>query len=221
MKILLVLVLGVLVGGAIESKIYSSLSIQDDTITQKEADDLNAKLDKAHSLVNPYIYISDVNHKAPDKDRIYHAIDLYNQVLERVPDHWVSLFMKGKSYQALSEHRHAYASFKAAYDIHKDHKDILNEFALEAFELGFFDEALELLEKGQSMFRDDIGVQGNYALALLMTGQVDRSLKAFHAFQARWPDDPIAKRLVPVAEKLQQGIIRQPKSIKELYSFAR
>ena len=198
---------------------FSSPERKATIITQEEADELNAKLNKAHELAGPYIFIADKKHKRAKKKNLRQAIKLYDEVLVQLPDHWVSLFFQGKAYQALGEHENAYQSFKLAYHHHTENKDVLNEYALEAMELGYFQEALETLEKGQKKFQTDIGVRGNYALALIMNGRIDDGLEALHQVQNMWPDDPITKNVIVIAKKIQSGEAALPATVEGLHKI--
>ena len=189
---------------------------QSSEISQEEADQLNAKLDRAGELLRPYLFLSDVKHERANKKEIRQAIGLYDEVLARIPDHWTTLFFRGKAYQALGEHENAYKSLKSAFIQHKDHKDVLNEYAIEAMELGYFEEALTELKKGQQKFKDDIGVRGNYALALLMNGRVDASLEALFRIKETWPDDPITKKMIALVKNIQSKEAPLPTTIQEL-----
>ncbi len=201
------------------SSAFSSPTTQSSDITQEEADDLNAKLNKAHELMEPYIFISDKKHKKAKKKKLEQAIKLYDEVLVLVPDHWVSMFFKGKAYQALGDHENAYQSFKRAFHQQVENKDVLNEYALEAMELGYFEEALETLEEGQNKYQTDLGVRGNYALALIMNNRIDDGLKVLHQVQDIWPNDGITKSIIVIAEKIHSGEATLPSTVSGLYKI--
>ncbi len=185
-------------------------------ITQQEADQLNAKLDKANNLIEPYMFLANTKHKKANKKKLRQAIKLYDEVLNRIPDHWVSLFFRGKAYQALGEHENAYQSLKLAFYYQAENKDVLNEYALEAMELGYFKEALSVLAQGQKRYRSDIGVRGNYALALIMNNNIEDGLKALRQVQTQWPDDPITKNIIVIAEKIESGEAKLPTTVHGL-----
>ena len=152
---------------------FGSPQEQAPIITEEMAKELNSKLDRAQELVDPFIFLSDKKHEEPQTKKLKDAIALYDEVLLIVPDHWVSMFFKGKAYQALGDHPSAYNSFKLAFRQDVQNKDVLNEYAVEAMELGYFEEALSVLETGQTIYRSDIGVMGNYALALIMNNKLE------------------------------------------------
>ena len=188
-------------------------------LTEKQIDDFNKKWKKAYELSKDYMFLSDQKHKKADRKQLEKAIKLYKGGLKIVPDHWASYFLMGKTYQALGEHNDAYDAFSKAYTINPDHKDVLNEYMIEAMETSKFDEAVNLLEANQHRWPDDVGIRGNYAFALLLAGQTDKSIEALLAVEKLWPNDPITKRVMSMALKIQSGQVPQPKTLEEFYAL--
>lgn len=204
------------------SFLFSSVSFANNPtveISESDANLLNAKLDEASNLIMPYIFLSDRNPKKAESKDLEKAIKLYDEVLDRIPNHWTSMFFKGKALQVLQRNEEAYLSFKQAFAIEKENKDVLNEYAVEAMQLGYFQEAYQALKTGKGKHPSDIGVRGNYALASVMVGRVDQSLIELRAVEARWPEDSITKTLIPIVEKIQSGSAQQPKTVNELFAM--
>ncbi len=111
--------------------------------------------------------------------RFEEALKLYQQILERAPRHFASLFGAGLCYKALQDNDHSIEFFRLAADA--DPTDAPSRYALGA---AFMQkqEPAKAVEALTAAVRLAPSLQGAYSLlgrALLMTGQRDLAAQAF------------------------------------------
>ena len=194
----------------------SSSMIQAKEITQEDADRYNYLFTTANELIDPFLRLHEVEHSKADVEKLNKAISMYDEAISIHSGSWQSMWLRGKAYQALSNANSAYSSFKQAYSLMPDNPDVVNEYLLEATNLNKISEALQVNKIAVAQFPDHLGLQANYALVLILNGDLDQAIKQGGLALKLAPDDQITINLINMSKDIHSGKRKQPKTVYEL-----
>ncbi|TQF70118.1 hypothetical protein [Pseudoalteromonas luteoviolacea] len=194
----------------------SSSMTQAKEITQEEADRYNYLFNKASELIDPFLRIHGVERSKANVKTLSEAISMYDEAISIHPGSWQSMWLRGKAYQALSDANSAYISFKQSYSLMPDNPDVVNEYLLEATNLNKISEALQVNKIAVEQFPDHLGLQANYALVLILNGDIDQAIKQGELALKMAPEDQITINLINMAKDIRSGKRKQPKTVYEL-----
>lgn len=185
-------------------------------ITQEEADRYNDLFTTANDLIDPFLHIYGVEHSKADVITLNKAISMYDEAISIHPGSWQSMWLRGKAYQALSDANSAYSSFKQAYLLMPGNPDVINEYLLEATNLNKITEAVQVNKIAVAQFPDHLSLQANYALVLILAGDLEQAIKQGLLALKMAPDDQITINLINIAKEIRSGNRKQPKTVYEL-----
>jgi tetratricopeptide (TPR) repeat protein len=132
------------------------------------------------------------------------------------PDYWQALWFRGKAYQALGEMRAAADSFRAAYDVNPANPDVGRELVLAYIDQGEFGEALPIAKGLVDHHPKDAGLRANYALALVLDGQISAAQAAIADALILDPSDSVTRVLKTRIDEVANGKRARPKSAHDL-----
>ncbi len=190
--------------------------IQAKEITQEEADRYNYLFTTANQLVDPFLRIHGEENSKADIQTLNKAIAMYDEAISIHSGSWQSMWLRGKAYQALSESNSAYSSFKEAYSLMPSNPDVVNEYLLEATNLNKITEAVQINKIAANQFPDHLGLQANYALVLILAGDIDKAIHQGQLALKMAPNDQITKNLINMAKEIKSGKRKQPNTVYEL-----
>lgn len=144
------------------------------------------------------------------------GIACLDRVLVIAPANWSALWIRGKGFQALGEHGPAAESFRSAYHLNPEHQDVAREFAEELLETRQFGEAVTVAREVSNRRPQDGGLKANFALALLMDGQVGAAQSTIADAGKLDPNDEITKGLAKLIGDVASGSRPQPKTLDDL-----
>jgi hypothetical protein len=142
---------------------------------------------------------------AAERGRLTRAISLLEQVVEINPGNWAAMWVVGKAYQRLEDHKTAVCWFTRAHRLNPDQPDVAREASISAMEEGRPEEAIAFCERALEASPDDAGLHSNLALALLFSNRPVEAKAVAAASLARDPSDTITKRIVSVIDDVIAG----------------
>jgi len=178
----------------------------------------NALLKRGIDLIDPHIIIQD-RKSGPGgsaETDLKEGIRYIDRAIEVFSKNWAAHWYRGKAYQALGDHRRAYESFHAAYQLNWTQVDVVRELGLECLDVGMFREAVAVAKANVQLAPKDAGVRANLALALLLDGQLDAAKAAVNEALRLDPEDRITQSLRDRIEDVRRGIRPPPKRISDL-----
>lgn len=127
------------------------------------------------------------------------ALQHLQQCTAMLPEHWPSLWVIGKIWQALGEQQTALAHFARAVHLHPTQVDLLREASIAAVDAGAPAEAVQFSALALQQRPDDSGLLCNHAVNLLLNGQDEAALTTIGRALALEPTNAInrnADRLI-------------------------
>jgi len=185
-------------------------------ITQEEGDRHNHLFTTANKLVDPFLRAHGEENSKADIETLNKAIAMYDEAISIHPGSWQSMWFRGKAYQTLSDANSAYSSFKEAYSLMPTNPDVVNEYLLEAMNLNKITEAVQVNKIAAEQFPDHLGLQANYALVLILAGDIDKSIDQGQLALKMAPNDQITKNIINMAKEIKSGKRKQPNTVYEL-----
>ncbi len=147
---------------------------------------------------------------------IRNGIDSLNQVVLLNPQNWAAYWVMGKGYQALGDSQNACESFKASWQIHKENADVAREYMFECLNLGRGAEGVTLAEQALTLEPNEPGLIANYALALLIDGQLDSAESQVQRSLQIDETDKVTKDLKKIISEVRSGKRPRPKKFSDL-----
>ncbi len=181
-------------------------------------EDHNILFKRGGELIDPYMDLLDRG-AASSKERVQHlrtGIACLDRVLKITPGHWQSLWIRGKAYQALSEHEAARASFASAYAIQPDHPDAAREHVVELLQVHRPVEAVRVARAISTKHPQNAGLRANLAVALVLNGDTGEAQEVVREALHLDPNDQITAALKARIDEVASGKRNAPKTLKEL-----
>jgi tetratricopeptide (TPR) repeat protein len=189
-------------------------------LTNDQIELFNKYYEEAGSLIQPYMLRSDAESKnaetAEAKRNIDMGIELYLKAIKINSECWSCYWMMAKGYQAIEQKDKSYEAFKMAYLMKPDNPDVANEYMMEAAEIGKLEEALNTAKEALRNILKNVALAANYALILLLNGQVDEALVAAKDALKLNPKDSVTASVVLLIEQVKSGKRVCPKSLGEI-----
>lgn len=180
-------------------------------------EDHNILFKRGGELTDPYMNLVD-RRGASSKERVQHlraGIACLDRVLRITPGHWQSLWIRGKAYQALSEHEEARASFARAYTAQPDHPDVARELVVELLRIRRPAEAVRVARAISTKHLQNAGLRANLAVALVLNGDTGEAQEVVREALHLDPNDQITAALKARIDDVASGKRRAPKTLKE------
>jgi Flp pilus assembly protein TadD len=147
---------------------------------------------------------------------VFGGIACLDKAIELRPDYWQALWVRGKAYQALGEKRAARDSFRAAYILNPDHPDVGRELVLAYIEQSEYSEALPIAKSLANNHPQDAGLRANYALVLVLDGQIGAAQTTIADALRLDPSDSVTQVLKTRIDEIASGKRPRPKSVQDL-----
>ena len=154
-------------------------------------------------------------------EQVANAVEMLDKVIAKVTSDWRVYWLQGKGYVALGNLPSAYASFQHAFDLEKQEEVIPREFAGVCLELGKFDQAVELAERGVALQPDSHELLGNLAVSHLLAGHIEAAQKTIAAAMKIKATDLTNCIIGTVIAEVAAGKRPVPKSTAELQATLR
>lgn len=151
-----------------------------------------------------------------ERRRIRKAIRQLEAVVAELPDHWNSWWFMGLAHRYLRAHAPALEALAQAYRHNPGHPDVAREYGGQLLRLGQTAEGVRVSRRVFEAHPTDVGLQGNYALALLLDGQLDKAVATAQGALVSDPSDAINAALVRLALAVRAGERAQPRTLLEL-----
>ena len=145
-----------------------------------------------------------------DKILIYLSLRDFNKCLRWKPNHWPSMFLKGKIYQRLGDFNKALNLFEQAYSIEKFNTDILREAALTCIHIDNPEKAIFYDTEALKLKPDDYALLGNFAMHLLLNFKDQESLETIEKALLVNPGNKINEDIKMVVENVINGKMKRP-----------
>lgn len=168
--------------------------------------------------------------KPPDKEALKKGIkgleSLNSEYEKSGKSSWACLWFIGKAYQALGQHQEAYQNFLLAHkqfdhtdsldpDINQGHADIMRELALSCLHIKEFKNAVYYCNLAMQFALDDYSLWANYAVSLLLNGDIDSAEDWAKRTLEKW-DDESTKTLLKMIQEIKKGKRKLPNDVSEL-----
>lgn len=171
-------------------------------------------------LIAPYMTLQRGTRKDPRSSGarrdIIEGIHKLEQVIAINAKNWSAFWFIGKGYQVLGDSERAYASFKSAWDLHKQDSNVAREFMLACLALGRGSEGVAIAEHALKLKPKDPGLTANLALALLIDGQLDRAEHEVRESLAIDPEDSVTQELETTISDIKNGKRSRPMKLGDL-----
>jgi Flp pilus assembly protein TadD len=153
-----------------------------------------------------------------DFEAVTEAMGQLEQVVAEAPEQWSVHWFLGKGHLALGNDVQAHQAFRRAYELEKNIEVIPRELAGVCLQLGEFKEAVDVAEQSVSIQPDNADLIGNLALAYLLAGRLEESLKSIATAVKLAPEDKINQRLSQIIAEVVEGKRPQPTTLTSLTS---
>ena len=185
---------------------------------ESEAPDPVALFKRGSSLVSPYMLLSEhpVSVAQQHADEVRRGISCLDKAIELRPDYWQALWFRGKAYQALGEMRAARDSFRAAYNLQPENPDVGRELVITYIDQSEFGEAVPIAKRLAEDHPIDAGLKANYALALVLDGQIGAGQATIADALRLDPSDSVTRALKTRIDEIASGKRARPQSVHDL-----
>jgi Flp pilus assembly protein TadD len=151
----------------------------------------------ACSLIAPYVahQLAEPPLAAPAQKHLKKGCEMLSRVLRSNPQIWGALWFRGVAYRGLRQLDPAYNDFRSAYALEKTNPSVGREFAGMCIALGKGPEAVQVSRELLDKYPNDAGLISNYALSLLISGNIPEAETAVeHALRID-PSDRVTQTL--------------------------
>jgi hypothetical protein len=176
------------------------------------ADNHNQIYQSACDLINPYI-AHQLEHPPLENSARKHlqrGRDMLWRVLQFNPSNWTALWYLGIANKCLRELEPAYDDFHRAYALEKANPNVGRELVGICIALGKGEEAVNISREILEREPTNPGLISNYALALLIAGNVQEAEAAVESSLKLKPDDPITQYLAKIIASVRTGRTARP-----------
>jgi Flp pilus assembly protein TadD len=149
-------------------------------------------------------------------DEVRQGIACLDKAIELRPDYWQALWARGKAYQVLGEMQDARDSFRSAYTFNPENPDVGRELVKAYIDLSDFSEAVPIAKHLADKFPTDAGLRANYALALLLEGQIGPAQTTVADALRLDPADSVTRALKVRIDDVASGKRARPRSLDDL-----
>lgn len=144
------------------------------------------------------------------KRRLNKAIALFQEVLEINPENWAAMFGMAKAFHRLGQKAHAFDLMLQAHHGNPSLSGFAREAGLVAFQLGRFQEGIELTHSAIATRPGDGSLYSNLGLGSLLAGDANNAVAAFEQAVVLEPDHALTPCLLEVARAVQSGTLPAP-----------
>lgn len=138
------------------------------------------------------------------------AIRLYRECLKIDPNHWQTLWLMGKGYQALGENSWAFSCFSKAVELEDENPDVPREASISAMNCGEVDASVKYSAEALRRKPGDAGLMSNHALNLLVKGDDNEAEKWIGKAIETDPKDPVNQHIQLLIQEVREGVRSRP-----------
>ena len=188
--------------------------------TDSDADDVasgrefEALWAEATKLLEPYLVPNISLQSSKEIADVARSRDLMERITALDGVTWRPWWLLGLARRLLRDREGAYAAFVHAYDLAPDELEVGRNLAMECIALGYGREAVAVTAAVVRLAPDDSGVIANHALALLVAGELDGSLREIQRAEHLDPDDDVTRNLRKLIDDVCDGKIEAPSRIE-------
>lgn len=195
----------------------SAASLSEDANCDSSDKDPVTLFKRGSSLVSPYMLLSDrpLPNAQQHAQELRKGIACLDRAIQLRPDYWQAHWVRGKAYQALGEMHDARGSFRSAYALNAENPDVGRELVKAHIDLSEFSEAVLISKRLVDTFPTDAGLRANYALALVLNGQVGAAQTAAADALRLDPADAITRALKGRIDDVANGKRARPRSLDD------
>ena len=146
----------------------------------------------------------------PKLKKVRRACEMLERVIEINPENWNAMWVLGMAWKAIKAKQFAYDAFRRAFEIEKQNPNVARELAGICIELGKGEEAVRVAHHAMRLAPEDAGLVANYAMALLINGQLDAAIGEVDRSLKMNPADLITQRLKGLMTAIQQHDMSLP-----------
>jgi hypothetical protein len=177
-----------------------------------DQDDLRKIYTTACELITPY-----VEHQLEQpplgrsaRKQLQQGCEMLSRVLQSNPRSWGALWFRGMAHRGLRQLEPAYDDFRAAYSLEKTNRDVGREFAGICIALGRGAEAVPVSRELLDKYPNDAGLTSNYALSLLISGNLAEAEAVVESSLRLDPGDGITQSLSKFIASIKAHQIPRP-----------
>lgn len=177
-----------------------------------EQDDLNKIYTGACELVMPYVQhqLQQPPLGPAPRAQLQKACEMLTRVLQFNPGSWGALWFRGIANRGLRQLESAYDDFRAAYSLEKTNRDVGREFAGICIALGRGAEAVQVSRELLEKYPSDASLISNYALSLLVSGNVPEAEVVIESALKLDPRDAITQSLARFIASVKAHPLARP-----------
>jgi tetratricopeptide (TPR) repeat protein len=177
-----------------------------------DADNYSQIYKAACDLIQPYVehQLEHAPLGGPARKQLRRGCEMLSRVLQSNPGNWAALWFLGIAHKCLRELEHAYNDFHRAYALEKANPGVGRELVGICIALGRGEEAVHISHEVLEKTPTDGGLISNYALALLIAGNVAEAAAAVEGSLKLDPDDQITQGLAKLIASVRTGQATRP-----------
>ncbi|MDR0229458.1 MAG: SseB family protein [Flavobacteriaceae bacterium] len=142
--------------------------------------------------------------------RLEDSINGFKKALELYPNHWPSMFLMAKSYQALHRHPEALDMLEQACSIELENPDVPREASIEAMYCNNLNKTMSYSEEALRRAPDDHTLMANHAANLILIQKDNEALALINQALLIEPNDPINQNIKSIIDKVITGEMKRP-----------
>ena len=197
----------------LDGTIYDKLKEMEEGLSPQEIAELDALFNKAMTRQEKLIYLDGFRHKSLDiktEKKLRQSIQEFEQILDKCPDHWQSMFGIAKALQRIGEHEKSLLLLENAMEVEKNNHFLALEASIEAVNLRDIEKALIHSEEAIKRAPQDFALLGNYALNLLVAGRDNEALDAIEKAMHINSKDQINNNINAIIDAVVNGKRKRP-----------
>jgi len=175
-------------------------------------DDHDQMYKAACDLIQPYFEHQLEHHPLGSyaREQLRRGSDMLSRVLFVNPGNWTALWLRGMAHKCLRERDDAYRDFQRAYALEKTDPNVGRELAGICIALGRGEEAVRISREVLEKEPTDAGLISNYALALLIAGDVSEAEAVAEKSLKLDPADRSTQHLAKFIASVRSGRAARP-----------
>ena len=181
-------------------------------VTPLDNDSAGKLYTAACSLITPYVahQLEAPPLAAPARKHLQKGCEMLSRVLDFNPQIWGALWYRGIAHRGLRQLEPAYDDFRAAYALEKTNPSVGREFTGICIALGRGPEAVQVSRELLDKYPDDASLISNYALSLLISGNIpEAEAAAEHSLRIE-PSDRVTQTLAEFIASVKANRISRP-----------
>lgn len=139
------------------------------------------------------------------------AIKHFKACLEIAPDHWPTMWLLGKLYQAMDEPKVALQLFLRVMKLEENNPEAAREASISAMTLGLIDVALDCSAEAMRRNPEDAGLACNHAVHLMVAERDAEAAEVIAKAHDMAPQDELIQRVKQLVADVASGKEQRPR----------